>query len=133
MPRYCPVEQGHTGRMYSPCPEHRALEGVDQRSWSTRVTSQGKQGVQVLPLRETRWTGDWLLTLTGRDGPPQTTGCSRRGGASINAIIQFVCNVLFQERVQAKDPPAHYLNKLRTYLDPKASRSSRVSTPAMFP
>ncbi|KAL0268219.1 UNVERIFIED_CONTAM: hypothetical protein PYX00_010245 [Menopon gallinae] len=30
-----------------------------------------------------------------------------------------------QERVHAKDPPAHYLNKLRTYLDPKASRSSR--------
>ncbi|XP_075237526.1 formin-like protein [Lycorma delicatula] len=30
-----------------------------------------------------------------------------------------------QELVQAKDPPSHYLNKLRTYLDPKASRSSR--------
>ncbi|XP_071446409.1 formin-like protein [Hetaerina americana] len=30
-----------------------------------------------------------------------------------------------QERVQAKDPPSYYLNKLRTYLDPKASRSSR--------
>ncbi|XP_071545954.1 formin-like protein [Panulirus ornatus] len=30
-----------------------------------------------------------------------------------------------QERVSAKDPPAHYLNKLKTYLDPKASRSSR--------
>ncbi|XP_025160296.1 formin-like protein CG32138 isoform X1 [Harpegnathos saltator] len=30
-----------------------------------------------------------------------------------------------QERVQAKDPPAHYLAKLRTYLDPKASRSHR--------
>ncbi|KAK7600967.1 hypothetical protein V9T40_008408 [Parthenolecanium corni] len=30
-----------------------------------------------------------------------------------------------QERVQAKDPPSHYLSKLRTYLDPKASRSSR--------
>ncbi|CAG2054132.1 unnamed protein product, partial [Timema podura] len=39
-----------------------------------------------------------------------------------------VCDVLFQERVQAKDPPAHYLNKLRTYLDPKASRSSRSGT-----
>nr|CAD7205277.1 unnamed protein product [Timema douglasi] len=38
-----------------------------------------------------------------------------------------MCDVLFQERVQAKDPPAHYLNKLRTYLDPKASRSSRVT------
>ncbi|XP_011494588.1 PREDICTED: formin-like protein CG32138 isoform X2 [Ceratosolen solmsi marchali] len=30
-----------------------------------------------------------------------------------------------QERVQAKDPPSHYLGKLRTYLDPKASRSHR--------
>uniref|UniRef100_A0A182YPG2 Uncharacterized protein n=1 Tax=Anopheles stephensi TaxID=30069 RepID=A0A182YPG2_ANOST len=27
--------------------------------------------------------------------------------------------------VHAKDPPAHYLTKLRTYLDPKASRSHR--------
>lgn len=32
-----------------------------------------------------------------------------------------------QEMVQAKDPPSHYLTKLRTYLDPKASRSHRVS------
>ncbi|KAF7272584.1 hypothetical protein GWI33_014642 [Rhynchophorus ferrugineus] len=30
-----------------------------------------------------------------------------------------------QEMVHAKDPPSHYLNKLRTYLDPKASRSHR--------
>ncbi|XP_043258579.1 formin-like protein [Colletes gigas] len=30
-----------------------------------------------------------------------------------------------QERVQAKDPPSYYLAKLRTYLDPKASRSHR--------
>lgn len=29
--------------------------------------------------------------------------------------------------VHAKDPPSYYLNKLRTYLDPKASRSHRVS------
>jgi formic-like protein len=33
-----------------------------------------------------------------------------------------------QEMVHAKDPPAHYLVKLRTYLDPKASRSQRVSS-----
>ena len=32
-----------------------------------------------------------------------------------------------QEMVHAKDPPSHYLTKLRTYLDPKASRSHRVS------
>ncbi|XP_055857037.1 formin-like protein isoform X2 [Episyrphus balteatus] len=31
-----------------------------------------------------------------------------------------------QEMVRAKDPPSHYLNKLRTYLDPKASRSHRI-------
>ncbi|XP_013116721.1 formin-like protein isoform X5 [Stomoxys calcitrans] len=31
-----------------------------------------------------------------------------------------------QEMVQAKDPPSHYLTKLRTYLDPKASRSHRL-------
>ncbi|XP_056637256.1 formin-like protein [Diorhabda sublineata] len=30
-----------------------------------------------------------------------------------------------QEMVHAKDPPSYYLNKLRTYLDPKASRSHR--------
>ncbi|XP_026845236.1 formin-like protein isoform X1 [Drosophila persimilis] len=30
-----------------------------------------------------------------------------------------------QEMVQAKDPPSHYLSRLRTYLDPKASRSHR--------
>lgn len=42
--------------------------------------------------------------------------------------LQCLCDVVvLQERVQAKDPPSHYLNKLRTYLDPKASRSSRVS------
>ncbi|KAJ8981736.1 hypothetical protein NQ317_008997 [Molorchus minor] len=29
------------------------------------------------------------------------------------------------EMVLAKDPPSYYLNKLRTYLDPKASRSHR--------
>lgn len=35
--------------------------------------------------------------------------------------------------VQAKDPPSHYLTKLRTYLDPKASRSHRVSFPRFLP
>lgn len=34
--------------------------------------------------------------------------------------------------VQAKDPPSYYLAKLRTYLDPKASRSHRVSVNAIY-
>ncbi|XP_077281282.1 formin-like protein isoform X1 [Temnothorax americanus] len=37
-----------------------------------------------------------------------------------------------QERVQAKDPPSHYLAKLRTYLDPTASRSHRSYRFFMF-
>ena len=32
--------------------------------------------------------------------------------------------LIFQEKVQARDPPSTYLNKLKTYLDPKASKSS---------
>ena len=32
---------------------------------------------------------------------------------------------MIQEKVQARDPPSTYLNKLKTYLDPKASKSSR--------
>ena len=32
--------------------------------------------------------------------------------------------MIFQEKVQARDPPSTYLNKLKTYLDPKASKSS---------
>ncbi|CAH2095904.1 unnamed protein product [Euphydryas editha] len=35
---------------------------------------------------------------------------------------EIICD---QDMVQAKDSPTHYLNKLRTYLDPKASRSHR--------
>jgi hypothetical protein len=31
----------------------------------------------------------------------------------------------FKERVQAKETPSYYLRKLNTYLDPKASRSSK--------
>lgn len=44
---------------------------------------------------------------------------------------EIICD---QDMVQAKDSPAHYLNRLRTYLDPKASRSHRVRRhfPASF-
>lgn len=46
--------------------------------------------------------------------------------ATFNANFNFLS--FSQEMVQAKDPPSHYLTKLRTYLDPKASRSHRVSS-----
>jgi len=31
-----------------------------------------------------------------------------------------------QERFSAKEPPEHYLNKMRVFLDPAGNRSSRV-------
>lgn len=34
--------------------------------------------------------------------------------------------LIFQELVTAKDPPGTYLNKLKVYLDPTASKSSKV-------
>jgi len=37
---------------------------------------------------------------------------------------EIVCD---QELVQARDPPGSYLRKLQTYLDPKASKSFKVS------
>jgi hypothetical protein len=35
--------------------------------------------------------------------------------------------VWLQEKVIAKDPPDFYLDKLRTYLDPTAAKSSKVN------
>lgn len=47
--------------------------------------------------------------------------------SSMTLIVMLLFS-MFQEMVHAKDPPSHYLTKLRTYLDPKASRSHRVSS-----
>ena len=58
----------------------------------------------------------------------------------ITLILCFLCTplvnfthlllVVFQERVSAKNPPEFYLTKLRVYLDPTASRSSKVTPPS---
>ena len=40
-------------------------------------------------------------------------------------VLTYFFLILFQEKVQARDPPSTYLNKLKTYLDPKASKSTR--------
>lgn len=49
-----------------------------------------------------------------------------------NTHNNFFFKTILQEMVHAKDPPSHYLTKMRTYLDPKASRSHRVSTFLLF-
>src|SRR5690349_17132561 len=56
--------------------------------------------------------------------------CDQVRACLVTSNVNFI--LLSQEMVQAKDPPSHYLTKLRTYLDPKASRSHRVSSLFFF-
>ncbi|CAH1396204.1 unnamed protein product [Nezara viridula] len=60
---------------------------------------------------------------SGYPGNPQVAG----GGGMENGIKRGMMpgGMRCWERVQAKDPPSLYLKKLRTYLDPKASRSAK--------
>ncbi len=41
-------------------------------------------------------------------------------------LVSNLFSFLLQERVSAKQPPSYYLTKLRVYLDPTASKSSKV-------
>ena len=46
----------------------------------------------------------------------------------VQLLLMYLFLVFLQERVQAKNPPVFYLSKLKVYLDPSASKSSKVST-----
>ncbi|KAH9632921.1 hypothetical protein HF086_002743 [Spodoptera exigua] len=65
--------------------------------------------------------GGSLRDLASMDLPPDKAKLLRN--YDLEKKWEIICD---QDMVQAKDSPAHYLNKLRTYLDPKASRSHRV-------
>ncbi|XP_076384375.1 formin-like protein isoform X5 [Megalopta genalis] len=85
----------------------KSLMGTYRREKSRQkkslITRSGKGDIYV-----SKWFAfDCFNFLSDRDNSNQTM------------------EVLTKERVQAKDPPSHYLAKLRTYLDPKASRSHR--------
>ncbi|XP_028170439.1 formin-like protein isoform X6 [Ostrinia furnacalis] len=62
----------------------------------------------------------FIKVLTSMDLPPDKVKLLRN--YDLEKKWEIICD---QDMVQAKDSPAHYLNKLRTYLDPKASRSHR--------
>lgn len=70
------------------------------------------------------WFINTIITLlqASMDLPPDKAKLLRN--YDLEKKWEIICD---QDMVQAKDSPAHYLNKLRTYLDPKASRSHRVS------
>ncbi|XP_039753198.1 formin-like protein isoform X1 [Pararge aegeria] len=62
----------------------------------------------------------FIKVLASMDLPPDKAKLLRN--YDLEKKWEIICD---QDMVQAKDAPAHYLNKLRTYLDPKASRSHR--------
>ncbi|XP_052741428.1 formin-like protein isoform X2 [Bicyclus anynana] len=62
----------------------------------------------------------FIKVLASMDLPPDKAKLLRN--YDLEKKWEIICD---QDMVQAKDSPAHYLNKLRTYLDPKASRSHR--------
>ncbi|XP_063364518.1 formin-like protein isoform X1 [Cydia amplana] len=62
----------------------------------------------------------FVKVLASMDLPPDKAKLLRN--YDLEKKWEIICD---QDMVQAKDSPTHYLNKLRTYLDPKASRSHR--------
>uniref|UniRef100_A0A1B6DWK9 Formin-like protein n=1 Tax=Clastoptera arizonana TaxID=38151 RepID=A0A1B6DWK9_9HEMI len=87
-----------------------------QRSDNGRASIRSKLPMPTQVELENKFT----KVLASMDLPPDKARVLRQYDNEKKWDI--ICD---QERVQAKDPPSHYLNKLRTYLDPKASRSSR--------
>ncbi|XP_051156888.1 formin-like protein isoform X1 [Leptopilina boulardi] len=97
-----------------PCLGMGSLGGPHARSGSVR--SAPRQPMPDAVELERRFT----KVLASMDLPPDKAKLLKQYDNEKKWDI--ICD---QERVQAKDPPSHYLTKLRTYLDPKASRSHR--------
>ncbi|XP_044586196.1 formin-like protein isoform X1 [Cotesia glomerata] len=104
--RYCQTPTLGTGSLGGPPPHTR----------SGSVRSTPRQPMPDTIELERRFT----KVLASMDLPPDKAKLLKQYDNEKKWDI--ICD---QERVQAKDPPSHYLAKLRTYLDPKASRSHR--------
>ncbi|XP_066998237.1 formin-like protein [Anabrus simplex] len=96
--------------------ESPPVEGIANKPHNVRSSIRTKQPMPDSNELERRFT----KVLASMDLPPDKAKLLKQYDDEKKWDI--ICD---QERVQAKDPPAHYLNKLKTYLDPKASRSSR--------
>ncbi|CAH1396203.1 unnamed protein product [Nezara viridula] len=73
-----------------------------------------------MPADQSELERRFTKVLASMDLPPDKAKLLKN--YDIEKKWDLICD---QERVQAKDPPSLYLKKLRTYLDPKASRSAK--------
>ncbi|CAL7947076.1 unnamed protein product [Xylocopa violacea] len=108
------VKGGTPHQSYQPSLGMGSLGGPHTRSGSVRGAP--RQPMPDSVELERRFT----KVLASMDLPPDKAKLLKQYNNEKKWDI--ICD---QERVQAKDPPSHYLAKLRTYLDPKASRSHR--------
>lgn len=104
------------GSTFSTKSESPPAETTTPKTHSVRCSIRTKQPMPDANELERRFT----KVLASMDLPPDKAKLLKQYDDEKKWDI--ICD---QERVHAKDPPAHYLTKLRTYLDPKASRSSR--------
>lgn len=96
--------------------DKNATNTFSGRQPSVRVKSKYKQPMPEHNELERRFA----KVLASMDLPPDKAKLLKN--YDYEKKWDIICD---QEMVHAKDPPAYYLNKLRTYLDPKASRSHR--------
>ncbi|XP_023709731.2 formin-like protein [Cryptotermes secundus] len=104
------------GSSFSTKSESPPTEATTTKTNNVRSSIRAKQPMPDANELERRFT----KVLASMDLPPDKAKLLKQYDDEKKWDI--ICD---QERVHAKDPPAHYLTKLRTYLDPKASRSSR--------
>ncbi|XP_035439459.2 formin-like protein isoform X1 [Spodoptera frugiperda] len=101
--------------------EQTMLDGpvASAKSHHVRQPSTRNRTKPPMPDRD-ELENRFVKVLASMDLPPDKAKLLRN--YDLEKKWEIICD---QDMVQAKDSPAHYLNKLRTYLDPKASRSHR--------
>ncbi|XP_073971470.1 formin-like protein isoform X2 [Rhodnius prolixus] len=96
---------------------HQPAPPVDLYRSSVRASVRSKL---PMPTDQMELERRFTKVLASMDLPPDKAKLLKQ--YDIEKKWDLICD---QERVQAKDPPGLYLKKLRTYLDPKASRSAK--------
>ncbi|CAB3373121.1 Hypothetical predicted protein [Cloeon dipterum] len=90
------------------------------RTGTLRASTRGEKMQQPMPRDVSEIEKRFTKVLNSMDLPVDKAKLLKQ--YDVEKKWDMICD---QELVHAKDPPSRYLDKLRTYLDPRASRSAR--------